>query len=156
MDGLIFMLGILESVSIGTPAITPDYIVSGEVNLGAGVEENFYQNPFPVISVGNLDIVFSFVTTDPAVLAMMQSNIVETITFNYKGTYSAVAASDLALTQNADTLTLVLSQGYIVDTIVPSADNASKTPGQYTVTIKACMVGTTEPTLTKTLTLAGA
>ena len=149
------MLGKLESVSIGTPAITPDVVISGNVTIGGEVAEIFGQSAFPIVTVGNMDVNFSFVTTDPTVLALVQSQVVETITFTYKGVATAINPSTFALTADSDQMVYVLSAGYVVDVIEVAADNTSKNAIQYTVTIKACMLDGDEPTITKTFT-AGA
>lgn len=146
------MLGKVDTVSLATPAITLKNIINASVVIGGEVQENYYESPYPVITVGNMTgTEFKFETTDTAVVALVQSQKVKTVTISYKGVSTSIDASDFDLVEDADTLSYVLSSGYVAEAIEVAGDNNSKNPITYSITIKPCIDATgAEPTITKT------
>lgn len=153
------MLGKCKTVTLTSPAnITADVIISGSANIGASVEELFGQEPLPIVTVGNIDCSFNFVTTDVSVTGLMQGQKVEGLTMEFAcvGTDVEISGTNVSITADADVLKYELSHGYVSDVVEIAADNGSKSAAQYSVTIKACLSGEETATTIKRTFTAGA
>ena len=127
----------LTSVALTTPALTINNIVSG--GYSAAVEKllRHYDKSIPSKTLGNQEISVTFVTTDPAVIALCDGFDVKGVTLTFGASAVSIDPDDFTLTKETNTLTFTCSDMYVDGDIAVNASNEGKDLIEYTVTLKA-------------------
>lgn len=134
------MIGQLTSAEFATSegTMTLINIVSGNVQPGVTIAEQYYQQAFPSTTLGNASLTFTAVTTDPQILGkVMQGTRVTGIKWVFGGVGIDINASTMVITKEGAPLNVTCDFGQVVEVIELAADHGSKEPSQFTISIKA-------------------